>query len=318
MSGGSLRFSYSKNNSNKSVKRSFTKKRCPNRKVYIKGIDHEEGKAVTLILPCNQWHCPVCGPRLYRRLEKRAIRGVGQYLDTLGVNGRRLKYAMKMLTLTWPGRDRRSSEGAVADGVTVSSEAYTGTESAHDAQRLMKKAWNVARTRLQKLYPDLKYFLITEPQTDGYPHFHVLILGSSVIPKSILDDVRRMWTNQYRLGNVDIRIPRWGAKGAVRYVLKYMTDPSKRAMNLPMNCKRYTSSRGLLTTVRKKETGRYTWYEMGFIEEVEGRITGYREMWVTSDERVFYQVNSDKVLKELCDWFDSRNFHVQLPLIDLQ
>jgi hypothetical protein len=222
-----------------------------------------------------------------------------------------------MLTLTWPGRERRSSVHAISNGVTISKDAYSGSESPADAQALMKKVWNKMRTRLLKEFSDLKFLLVVEPQTDGYPHFHVLVVGSCVIPKGILETVRSMWTYQYGLGNVDIRIPRWGHKGAVRYVMKYLTDVKKRSMPLPLNTKRYTSSHNLLITVKKKQQGRFTWYEMGFLESLDGKIVGYREIWTTHDERQFYKVNDEKVLRELCDWFDTRSVHVQLPLFDL-
>jgi len=224
---------------------------------------------------------------------------------------------MKMITLTWGGREMRSKDYAISDGVTVSKDEYTGSLSPQDAQLLMKRAWNKCRTRLKKEFADLKFFLVVEPQTDGYPHFHVLVIGSSVIPKNILESVRRIWTYNYGLGNVDIRIPKWGHKGAVRYVMKYLSDPRKRMMALPLNTKRYTSSHGLLMSVKKKEDGRFTWYEMGFIEEFDGKITGYREIWVTADERQFYKVNEEKNLKELCDWFDTQCGHYQLPMFDL-
>jgi len=316
----SLDLAISKNNSNTKPKQSVKRQRCPNRKVYLKAVDHDEGKVVTMLLPCKRWSCPVCGPRLYRQLEKRALKGVSGYIDQISAhaNGRRLKYCAKMLTLTWPGRDRRSPVGATADGVTVSKETYSGTETPQEAERLMKKAWNKCRTRLVKAYPDLKFFLVVEPQSDGYPHYHVLVVGSSVIPMSILESVRNIWTYDYGLGNVDIRVPKYGIKGAIRYVMKYMSDPSKLRMELQMKCKRYTSSRGLLLTIRKKNEGRYTFYEMGFLDtDLDGNIVGYREIWVSHDERDFKQVNDERVLKELCDWFDARGHHEQLPLFTL-
>ncbi len=56
---------------------------------------------------------------------------------------------------------------------------------------------------LKKRYGHFHYLKVVEPHGDGFPHFHVLLVGPGIAPKAVLQTIRDLWVDKYGMGNVD-------------------------------------------------------------------------------------------------------------------
>lgn len=187
----------------------------------------EDGKAKAVAVPirCNKWSCEDCGKKKRRQLYARVMSGqLAQAVD-----GFRPQYTHKLLTLTCPGKEYR--------------ERHTPQEALED----MSHKWSLTVRALKKRLGEFLFLRIVEQHKDGFPHFHVLLVGRTIVPKGILADFRRTWTDLHGMGNVDIQKNRLGSPmKAVRYLLKYLT---KTPADLPKGKRVYTASRGALAPV---------------------------------------------------------------------
>lgn len=143
------------------------------------------------------------------------------------------------MTLTFPGQDRR--DALIAE---------FGKEAPRVAYEEMSLAFDRLIRALKKRFGDFDHFRIVEPQRDGFPHFHVLLVGAAVIPKRILGAARALWWIKYALGSVHIRAkkPFENLQHAVNYTLKYIT---KRIRSIGKYKRVFTASRFALERVRR-------------------------------------------------------------------
>lgn len=119
-------------------------------------------------LPCDQYSCVSCRPRLKKDLHDK----VCQQVDSNSLN-----YHM---VITFPGNDVRS------------------LVPYYDSYRLMNKDWNKLRGVLKYRFPDFKYIIFPRAQANAYPgnpvgycHFHVI--HNKKISKDWLDDKCRKY-----------------------------------------------------------------------------------------------------------------------------
>lgn len=194
-------------------------------------------------LTCKSWSCPVCRERNVKRLWRRIYEGLlmkeAERLCSLGI-----KNAIKLLTLTCPGEDYRS------------------THSADEALDDLWRYWAKLRKAIQARYGDYHFFAMIEMQKDGTPHLHVVLVGESITPYSLREYIERLWRYKYFKAydggfiKLRSRVKMWDnssrsyelvhlndAKKAIGYVVKYLTK------NPPMVANRrriYNSSHGAL------------------------------------------------------------------------
>lgn len=210
----------------------MSEKVCPNSPGHYSGSFLKDECQVVHIrkrLACNSWKCPVCNPRKVKNLRRRILKGrITQYCDQKdGFRSPKSKYLVKMITLTCPGKEYR--------------EKYSPGE----VDKMMKDDFNRLLTAFRKEYgKDFEYFLAVEPQRDGYPHFHVIMVGRAVVDRSVYWFIRRLWNEKYGQGFVDVQ---WrdvkNIKHAVLYVTKYLTKcpvPMRKYMRV------FTNSRSAL------------------------------------------------------------------------
>ena len=57
---------------------------------------------------------------------------------------------------------------------------------------------------IKKKYGNFHYFRVCELHKDDIPHFHVLLAGNAIIPKSILESIENLWRYKYGMGFVKI------------------------------------------------------------------------------------------------------------------
>lgn len=179
-------------------------------------------------LPCNSWGCPICNPKKLKKLRKRAMNGLLANMEP--VKGYRGKYSQKLVTLTCPGKEFR--------------EKYTPAQA---AEMMSSDANNLMRA-LKREYPGFHYLRVIEPQKDGFPHYHYVIVGESIIPSSIRDFIKDYWEKRYGQGWAHVKSLTRGAKKGVLYVTNYLTKNvfTKRKFGHV-----FTSSRGALEPVWK-------------------------------------------------------------------
>ena len=227
--------------------------RCPNSPGMFQGQRFDFEKKIllghTFNLPCKSWDCPYCNPRRILQVRSRVYNGSLQQTvdDYIKAHPENKNYVQKMFTFTYPGLDSSKYKNNRTD--------FT-PDQAYDQ---MSKYWNLLRTALVKKYGKFDYFKILERQRDGYPHFHILLIGSAITPKDILEYIRRLWCEKYQMGFVWATAAREikSFKHAVRYATKYLTksDIKKKPgrYNIKKGARLFSASRGALQKMAKKK-----------------------------------------------------------------
>lgn len=210
---------------------------CPNSPGYFAGSclseDRTRLKHMKRQLRCNSWSCSFCNPLKLRETRARIFKG--DLLDQVQPrDGFRFNpYIVKMFTFTVPGA------------------WFRGKYSPEEADILAKKNFNKLITMVRKHYgKDFHYLLVMEPQRDGFPHYHVLMAGEAIVPKSIYGFISDLWFKKYCMGFVWVSASKFeNPSHAVRYITKYLTKRQKPIRR----CGRvFTSSRGALKPRPKK------------------------------------------------------------------
>lgn len=238
--------------------------RCPNSPGLFQGTQFDFARDAfighSFNLPCKSWDCPYCNPRRLLHTRSRVYNGdMSQYVEefVLKYPEKRL-YVQKMLTLTYPGL-------SPIDYPKYNRTEYTPAE-AYDQ---MSSKWNNLLAALRRKYGKFYYFKIVERQRDGYPHFHILMVGEAIIPKDILSYIRSLWCAKYRMGFADL-----GAtskfknyKHAIRYTTKYLmkTDVKKipGRFNIKKGARLFSASRGAIEKMARNQK-KYNDYQIFF------------------------------------------------------
>jgi hypothetical protein len=189
--------------------------------------------AVDSVIGCGRWDCPDCGIKKLKQLLKRIFEGDISKLDV--PNGFRSKYFCKFLTLTLPGREFR--------------ESHTADESF----LIIARAWAKLSASLRKTYgKDFLYFRVVERQEDGFPHYHVLLVGRAIAPKGVLDYIKHLWSETYGMGFVKLNVVT-SLERSIRYLCKYLTKHfiGNKGFLPPRGIRLFSSSRGALLRLKK-------------------------------------------------------------------
>lgn len=196
------------------------------------------------LISCKRWDCPICGPRRKKLLRSRIYNGL-----ILNHPDSQIPNAQKFLTLTVPGRQYR--DDLIDEFGEKQAHIVAYEQMAHSFHKLMMA--------LQKQYGKITYLRIVERQKDGYPHFHVLLLGQSVVPKRILLTIRNLWTYEYGLGGVDLKVSRkfTDLRHSINYILKYIT---KETWPFAKRKRIFTASKGALAKMKKNKWNRVEVY----------------------------------------------------------
>ena len=197
-------------------------------KGYREGKDYLKYEMVSGNVSCGKWSCPPCRERNYKRLKARVFNG--EMVANYRKKGFRDKYSQKFLTLTCPGKKFRSR--------------YTILQ----AYEMMVKRYDKLIRALKDKYNDFKFLRVVEPQPDGYPHFHVVLVGDAISRKEILRDIERLWRFKYGMGFVKLNVVTNSLEHAIRYIMKYL---SKNPVSMGKHKRIFTASRGALAPVTK-------------------------------------------------------------------
>lgn len=175
---------------------------------------------------CNSWTCPVCAPLKKRALWHRFQNGTISEKTTK-------VYGRKFLTLTAPGK------------------AFRALYNPEEAYNIMAYHFSNLMRNLRHKYGHFDYMRVAEPQKDGTPHFHVLLVGDNIAPKEILKDIEYHWCESYRMGHVKLnKVPFKDGNHAMNYILKYIT---KSQVGFGRYKRIFTASKDALAKVKKVE-----------------------------------------------------------------
>jgi hypothetical protein len=162
--------------------------------------------------------------------------------------------------------------------LTVNPRKYYTDIEAYEG---LKKAWIKIHKRLKRINPEVQLLRATEPQKSGNPHMHI-ILWNINIPK-----YKQLASKLYKIssGYVKIEPIRYGNKGAVSYMGKYLTKGTKD--NFVLGC--LTRWKAQTLTVSGKELREF----LGPL--VENKTTGEWELWdfVSSYDDACYLFGDD-------------------------
>jgi hypothetical protein len=205
-------------------------KKCPHPVGAFSGITLNGKRVIASPLSCNSWACPYCGPKLKKALFRRVLGGV------MG-NEKLPRFGRKFLTLTYGGHAKR-----------LDSDPLSAYEE-------MSIAWHNTVKALRHKYGNFHYFKICELHKDGWPHFHVMLVGETIVPKQILEHIRHYWCEQNGMGFIRINaIDFKDGKHATNYMLKYIT---KNIQKVGKGKRIFTASVGALLKRIKQD-----WAEM--------------------------------------------------------
>lgn len=175
---------------------------------------------------CKAWGCVTCGKGKLKKLRKRIFAGrISKEAVEAG------PFGTKLLTLTLPGAEWRSKT------------------TPQEAKKILAEKWDNLQRNLQKTFGPFRFFKVTEKQRDGFPHYHVLMAGKAIAPKSILEKIRELWSYKYfdAFANVDLKKVK-SYVHAVRYITKYLLKGIGTSTGVW-----WSASRGALEPVWKPE-----------------------------------------------------------------
>lgn len=240
--------------------------RCPNSPGSFKGIYHDEIRqkivGVATNLTCKSWSCPFCRPIRLTETRYRIYGGnISQFQPETELEE---KYAVKMITLTYPGKLQRekwhSRHREIYRKILIKRSIELGRKmpvsadlavSPQGALDVMNHYFHLLITALHGAIGGFLYLKVVEPQQDGFPHFHVLLVGKNIVPKTILEKVKKLWCIKYHMGFIWVTSESQKIKSirhAIRYITKYM---SKGVTIIRKKSRIFTASRGALMAINK-------------------------------------------------------------------
>jgi hypothetical protein len=195
-------------------------------------------------LRCKMWSCEDCGPINARLLEREIADLIQGFEDRCGITEAKLRYAVKLVTLTLPGYLYR--------------ENHTPEEMEQDIKRYLGKLMD----QLRKKRGVIEYLWVRELQKDhDAPHIHLLIFGPGVVDADIKDFIEHLWRDVYGMGFCWISVVKT-SKGMARYLVKYLAKGLGEGMK---GYRVYSMSRGarqILTAGRIERKLPYTLFQL--------------------------------------------------------
>lgn len=175
---------------------------CPDSHLILECLHHDTERHFQHLARCKKWGCPYCGPINSRNLARLVTEAVGSYIDERRLTGAKLRYTMKSVTLTMLG------------------EGFREICSTVEAAKLIKKALNRLLASLRKHYDLEEYFWVVE-YTGGFPHIHLLILGTGIEGKGIMRFINEKWLC-LGMGRSEVKLVR-SLGGITHYFTKYLS-----------------------------------------------------------------------------------------------
>lgn len=181
---------------------------CPNSPpIVLECLKHDTEGHYFLVPRCKSWSCPYCGPINSRNLGRLAAEAIQSFIDENGISLPKQRYNAKSGTLTCPGDEWRA----------LHSPAEARALHALARKRLLE--W------LRKQYDLEEYFWVQE-EKNGYPHTHLLMLGTGISGKGIMRAINDKW-ECLGMGRSEVRLVK-SLRGFCFYMAKYMSKAESK------------------------------------------------------------------------------------------
>ncbi len=242
----------------------------------------------TVPLRCKAWNCPVCAKLNAWVLEKKAEAALQGMISKVKSDGFRTKYFTKFLTLTVPGKNFRAK---------VTPEY---------AEKLM--------TALRKKYGKYEYVWVYEPQKDGFPHMHVVLIGHNIAPVGILGDIKNLWNKKYKMGFVKMNAVTGGIKQISYYLSKYISKEMGKGRKHSRVFSMSKEMRKMFKLPKKK----FTVIEFGRIHDLPEGGKQFQPIWELDDYGNQIVNEENAVFDELMEYFDfvGKQLHEELYIYE--
>lgn len=181
---------------------------CPDSKLILELINEERNEHFNTPARCKKWGCPYCGPINSRNLGQLLAGVIADYQAENRLSGAKIRYTLKSVTLTCLGDDFRSTHDGKVTG------------------KLMKKALNRLLAALRYHYGLEEYFWVVE-YVDGYPHIHLLLIGSGISGKGVMRFINDKWLC-LGMGRSEVKLVR-SPGGVCHYFTKYISKSGSKS-----------------------------------------------------------------------------------------
>lgn len=181
---------------------------CPRSSLILECVRYDTGQHFHHPARCKQWSCPHCGPINSKNLGRLLAEVMDSYMAEHRLTGAKMRYTLKSVTLTPPGAFWRSIHGV------------------DDAVKLLKKALKRLLALLKRHWCLEEYFWVMEFGQDGFPHIHLLILGTGISGKGIMRFINDSW-ECLGMGRSEVKLVK-SSGGVCHYFTKYLCKAKQK------------------------------------------------------------------------------------------
>lgn len=254
---------------------------CPNSKIILDLVSDTTNQRFTVPARCKSWSCPYCSVINSRNLGSYLAEALASYLSERRLSEPKMRYTVKLVTLTVPGREFRA------------------LHTVQEAELMVKSALKGLLESLRRHYDLSEYFWVREYQQGGWAHIHLLILGAGISGKGVMRFINDFWECR-GLGRAETALVR-KINGVSRYLCKYLSKPSSKQCDIK-GLRAFGISKKL--SERVKASGRVSDsdYTVVAIYRNEGGVPG-EKLWAIGDASDWRKVFEESVLHALSQWF---------------
>jgi len=270
-------------------------RRCRNTRVKIKFLDSSTGQLHEAYGRCKQNTCPDCAQINQQNLRKLLITVVKDYFKTNHIPPAKSEFNALFITQTVGGR------------------SYREANSPKDATKLLLQGISMLKRLLRKRLGIEDFIWSMEPQQDGYPHWHGIVLSPGVKRNAVKNIVAEV-KNKLGLGFKDVDGIKQPLKAA-HYIVKYLSKGStsghvKGSHTWGMS----RSLRSRVSATQKLSHGRY---QVVALSRVDDDGNDGSTIWRLGDTPRISEEQRQKLLGAwLAELYDgSRSLPIDLPFL---
>jgi len=212
-----------------------------------------------------------------------ASEAIQSFIEEFGVLLPKQRYNSKSVTLTCPG------------------EGWRGLHPPAEAARLHAKARKRLLDWLRKHYDLEEYFWVQE-ERDGFPHTHLLILGTGIAGKGIMKAINDKW-ECLGMGRSEVRLVK-SLRGFCFYMSKYMSKAESKVAHDGAHL--WGMSKKLRSRVHEQKKISSLEFEVVRVFRRNSEGTRGRVIWEQGETRSIAECLVDANLEALCDFFQDR------------
>jgi hypothetical protein len=257
---------------------------CPNVSMVLDLLNHESEERKYVPARCKKWSCPYCCKVNSQNLGRLLSEAMDDYLSEYRENPGKMRYSCKMITLTVPGSEYRSSRS-----VETASE---------EIKIALKKLLEFLRREAGLE----EYFWVCESQSGGWPHIHLVVIGRGIAGKWLMRLVNDRWSC-LGMGRSEVRVVK-SVGGLTNYLAKYLSKPESKS---GAKSKRvWSMSKKLRSRVKeKRQMGSERYQVVGIYRRNEDGSRGAL-LWEAGSSDGLFEALARNNLQECLDFFEEK------------